>query len=137
MKLCSACLLGIPCRYDGKAKPDPKVLELAEQELLVPVCPEQLGGLETPREGCEIVEGRVKTKFGIDRTEAFQKGAESVLHIAKLCGAKQAILKARSPSCGCSKIYDGSFSGKLTDGNGITAELLLEAGLEVICEEDL
>jgi len=137
MRLCSACLLGIPCRYDGKSKPNQKVLELAKNELLIPICPEQLGGLQTPREGAEIIDGRVKTQSGEDRTQEFKQGAESVLLIAKTCGAKKAILKQRSPSCGCGKIYDGSFSQKIIEGNGVTAKALIKEGIEVISEEDL
>jgi uncharacterized protein YbbK (DUF523 family) len=137
MKLCSACLLGVPCRYDGTSKPHNKVLELAKMEVLIPVCPEQLGGLTTPREASEKSGERVVTQSGKDITEAFQKGAESVLLIAKLTGASEAILKQRSPSCGCGKIYDGTFSGNVIDGNGVTAALLKKEGIKVITEEEI
>jgi uncharacterized protein YbbK (DUF523 family) len=135
--ICSACLLGVPCRYDGKSKPNDKVIALLEQNILIPVCPEQLGGQATPRENSEIRNGRVLSIGGRDETEEFLRGAEEVLKIAKLCGAKEAILKQKSPSCGCGKIYDGTFSGKLIVGNGFTAEILLANGIKVNTEEDL
>lgn len=100
MKLCSACLLGINCRYSGKVKIDQKVLELAKTETLIPICPEQLGGLPTPREACEQKGNKVFTKNGKDLTVQFKSGANEVLNIAKLFGINEAILKQRSPSCG-------------------------------------
>ena len=136
-KLCSACLLGIRCRYDGKGKPNGKVIILAKKETLIPICPEQLGGLSTPREQVEIKRGRAVTKSGKDVTESFKGGAEQVLELAKKLGIKQAILKQRSPSCGYGQIYDGTFSGKVINGNGITASLLKKKGLKIITEEDL
>jgi uncharacterized protein YbbK (DUF523 family) len=137
MKLCSACLLGIKCRYDGGDKANEKVLELAKREILVPVCPEQLGGLSTPREQTEPKGDRVVTKSGVDVTDIFEKGAEQVLKIAKAKGIKSAILKQKSPSCGCGKIYNGTFSGIIIEGDGITTKLLKENGVEVLTEEDL
>lgn len=137
MRLCSACLLGLNCRYDGKGKPNDKIIELAKKELLIPVCPEQLGGLSTPREPAEIVGDRVMTISGEDVTINFRKGAEEVLVIAKNLNIKEAILKQKSPSCGCGKIYDGSFSGSLIMGDGVTASLLKNNGIKVITEEDL
>jgi uncharacterized protein YbbK (DUF523 family) len=136
-RLCSACLLGVTCRYDGKRPPDARVIDLMDTELLIPVCPEQLGGLTTPRERAEIRDGQVVTESGRDVTAEFQRGAEEVLKIAKLLGVERAILKQRSPSCGCGKIFDGTFAHKLKDGDGITAKLLKEHGIEVISEEDL
>jgi len=137
MKLCSACLLGIKCRYDGKNKQNNKVIELAKKEALIPVCPEQLGGLPTPRESNEIKKGRVFTKSGKDLTENFQKGAQEVLKIVKLLDIKEAIFKTKSPSCGSGQIYDGTFSGKLTQGDGITTRLLKKNNIKIITEEEL
>ena len=137
MKICSACLLGVNCRYDGNAKPDEKVLKLAKEEILIPICPEQLGGLSTPRKPAEQQGEKVITKDGEDVTENFNRGGQQVLRIAKLLNIKTAILKQRSPSCGCGKIYDGTFSGKIIKGDGITAALLQKNGFKVISEEDL
>ena len=137
MKLCSACLLGTKCRYDGESKPNDKVIELAKKETLIPVCPEQLGGLPTPREPAEQRGGKVITKTGRDITKNFIRGAEQVLRLAKLFSTKEAILKQKSPSCGCGKIYDGTFSDGLIEGDGITAALLKKNGIKVITEEDL
>ena len=137
MKICSACLLGIRCRYDGKVKKNKKVLGLTQKEILIPICPEQLGGLPTPREPAEQKKGEVYTKSGKNVTKYFNRGAKQVLAIAKLCGAKEAILKQRSPSCGCGQIYDGTFSGKIIVGNGVTAALLKKNGIKVMTEEDL
>jgi len=137
MKLCSACLLGIKSRYDGKDKLDRKVIALSKKETLVPVCPEQLGGLPIPREPAECKGTKVFTKSGNDVTENFIKGAKEVLKLAKLFGIKEAIFKQKSPSCGCEKIYDGSFSGKIIKGDGITTALLKRNGIKVISEEEL
>jgi len=137
MKLCSACLLGIRCRYDGKHNLNEKVVELAKREKLIPVCPERLGGLPTPREPAEIQGNRVVTYSGKDVTEYFERGAKKVLKIAKLLGIKEAILKQKSPSCGSGKIYDGTFSGTIIKGDGITARLLKKNGVRVISEEEL
>ena len=136
--LVSACLLGEPCRYDGKSKPCEAVLQLAKEHTLFPVCPEVLGGLPTPRIPSERQsDGRVKNAAGEDVTVAYQRGAQESLRIAQAEGIKLAILKERSPSCGCSKIYDGSFSKRLTDGKGTTAELLQKHGVRVIGESEL
>jgi uncharacterized protein YbbK (DUF523 family) len=137
MKLCSACLLGIKCRYDGKSARNRKVIMLLKAETLIPVCPEQLGGLPTPREPAEIRGERVFTRSGKDVTENFERGAKEVLKIAKLYGIKEAIMKQGSPSCGSGRIYDGTFSGKTIKGDGITAAVLKENGIKVITEEDL
>ena len=137
MKLCSACLLGLSCRYNNEIKTNEKVLELAKKEILIPVCPEQLGGLSTPREACETKNNRVIDKFGNDLTDKFQKGADEVLKIAKLLEIKEAILKQRSPSCGCGKIYSGNFDGIVIEGNGITTKLLKKNRIKVISEEEL
>lgn len=137
MKLCSACLLGIRCRYDGKNKPDKKIIGFSKKEALIPVCPEQLGGLSTPRESSEIKGKKVITASGKDRTENMKKGAKETLKIAKLFNIKQAIFKQKSPSCGCGKIYDGTFSGKIIKGDGVTTALLKKNKIKVIPEEDI
>jgi len=129
--------LGIKCRYDGKDKLNKKVIELSKKKILIPVCPEQLGGLSTPREPAEQKGKRVITKSGKDVTQNFKKGAKEVLKLAKLFGIKEAILKQKSPSCGFGKIYDGSFSGQLIKGNGVTAALLKRNKIKIITEEDL
>ncbi|MEN8222462.1 MAG: DUF523 domain-containing protein [Acidobacteriota bacterium] len=135
--ICSACLLGIKCRYDGKSVPDEKVVKISSEKILIPVCPEQMGGLPTPRASSEIIGERVINKVGEDVTEYFEKGAEEALKLAKIFECKEAILKQRSPSCGSGRIYDGTFSGKVIKGDGITAKLLKENGIKVITEEDL
>jgi uncharacterized protein YbbK (DUF523 family) len=132
MMIVSACLAGLPCRYDGKAKPCAEVMELVRSGKAIPLCPEQLGGLPTPRPPCEIRAGRVMDRDGADRTEAFRRGAQAVLATAQAYGATEALLQNRSPSCGLGWIYDGSFSQKLVRGSGITAQLLAENGIQVI-----
>ena len=135
--ICSACLVGVECRYDGKSKVNKKVLALTKNTILIPVCPEQLGGLPTPRPPSEQKGTRVSTKFGRDVTKYFLRGAKEVLRIAKLFDVKRAILKQRSPSCGCGQIYDGTFSGKIIKGDGVTTKLLKKHGIRVLSEEDL
>ncbi|NLC31412.1 MAG: DUF523 domain-containing protein [Candidatus Moranbacteria bacterium] len=137
MKLCSACLLGINCRYNAERKANNKVLKLASEETLIPICPEQLAGLATPRLPAEIKDKQVINSDNVNLTKQFEGGAEEVLRIAKLYNIKEAILKQRSPSCGCGKIYDGSFSGTIINGDGITATLLKKHGINVKTEEDL
>ena len=132
--LVSACLLGLPCRYDGKSKPCDAVIALNEKYELVPFCPEIYGGLETPRTPSERVGDRVIMKDGRDVTENYMRGAHSALELCKLLGIKRAILKERSPSCGSGEIYDGRFTGTLQKGNGVTADLLLESGIVVVGE---
>lgn len=138
--LVSACLLGQPVRYDGQGRQEihPALLRWQEQGRLVVICPECAGGLPTPRPPAEIVApGRVETEAGRDVTEAFMRGAEAALALARRHGVEVAILKARSPSCGSRQIYDGSFSGRLVDGMGMTARLLAEAGVAVFDEEQI
>lgn len=137
MYLVSACLAGFPCRWDGKTMPDEKIVELIKKGEAIPICPEQLGGLTTPREPSEISGYKVLSKIGTDVTLNFTKGAETALQIAKKYGCKKAILKAKSPSCGKGKVYDGTFSGKMIDGNGMTAELLIKNGIEVLTENEI
>ena len=134
--LVSACLLGTPCRYDGAGKADMRVLALAKKRLLIPVCPEQLGGLPTPRPPAERVGERIVTSSGADVTVSFLRGAEETLRLAQFFGCKTAILKARSPSCGFGQIYDGTFSGTLVSGSGVTAALLRQNGIAIYAEED-
>ena len=136
--LVSACLLGKPCRYDGKALPCPAVIELAATREVVPVCPEQLGGLPTPRTPSEIrADGHVVDKLGADRTFAFETGARETLRIAREHGCTKAILKENSPSCGSTCVYDGTFNGTLIPGRGKTAAILAEAGIEVLSEHQV
>lgn len=132
--LVSACLLGVSCRYDGKSKPNENVIALKDRYNLIPVCPEIMGGLPTPRNASEIQGYQVVMGDGTNVTKEYRKGAEEVLKLCRLFGCKRAVLKEKSPSCGCGKVYDGTFSGKLIDGNGITAKLLMENGIEVFGE---
>ena len=135
--LISACLLGLKCRYDGGGKALPPLAELLGRADLsfVPVCPEQLGGLPTPRPPAERCGDRVMTQAGADVTAQYRKGAEAALALYRLCGCQAAILKANSPSCGCGTIYDGSFSHRIISGDGVTAELLRANGIPVYTEE--
>ena len=137
--LVSHCLLGEPCRYDGASRLDRQVLELHKAgHTLIPVCPEVLGGLDTPRAPAELQpDGRVVNEEGEDVTAAYQAGAQAVLRIAKEQGCTLAVLKARSPSCGCGEVYDGTFTHTLKGSWGVTARLLLEAGVTVMDEENL
>ena len=135
--LVSACLLGTPCRYDGSGKADARLLKLGAKRQLIPVCPELLGGLPTPRPPAERVGARILDKSGADVTDAYLRGAQETLRLARLLGCKTAILKARSPSCGHGRIYDGSFSGTLIPGSGVTAELLAKNGIRVFTEDEL
>lgn len=135
--LISGCLLGERCRYDGKSKVCPKADNLKEKYNLIPVCPEVLGGLITPRTPCEIQSDRVIDQNGVDKTLEYKKGAEIALALAKENNCHIAVLKSKSPSCGKGHIYDGTFSKTLKEGNGITADLLLENGIKVISEDEL
>ena len=135
--LISGCLLGLKCRYDGKEKKLPEIEKLIEVYNLIPVCPEQLGGLPTPRIPAERVNNKVVNQAGVDVTKEYQLGAEEALKVAKLYNCKKAILKEKSPSCGCGKIYDGTFSKNLIVGNGITADLLLKNGIEIFGESEI
>ena len=141
MILVSACLAGINCKYNGGNNYNEKVFNLVKEGKAIPVCPEQLGGLTTPREPSEIkiVDGKryVINKEGIDVTEEFEKGAEEVLALVKKLDIKKAILQTRSPSCGKGKIYSGNFNNTLVAGNGILTELLINNDVEVISEEDI
>lgn len=134
--LISACLLGVRCKYDGGSNLCPWVLALADHFELIPVCPEQLGGLPTPRPPAERLEGRVVTRQGDDVTGAYRRGAEEAAALALRLGCAGAILKARSPSCGAGGIYDGSFSHRCVPGDGCTVQALRRAGLPVWTEEE-
>lgn len=135
--LISACLLGCRCRYDGASRAHPLVEQLAERHTLVPVCPEQLGGLPTPRPPAERLGGSVATRDGRDVTAQYRRGAEEALALCRALGCGAAVLKERSPSCGHGKIYDGTFSGTLVPGSGVTAELLAAQGIPVYGESQL
>lgn len=141
MYLVSACLAGCPCRYDSKANTIQEVVDLVNSGQAIPICPEQLGGLSTPRIPAEIKHladhtVRVVNNEGSDITNQFLLGAKRTLAIAKSLDIKKAILKAKSPSCGKGFIYDGSFTKKLIQGNGITASLLMENDIMVSTELD-
>lgn len=136
--LVSACLMGLCTRYDGKAKPYPGVLELAKKHTLIPVCPEQLGGLATPRPPAELQDdGRVINILGKDVSAAFKLGAQIALSIAQSTRCVFAILKSRSPSCGKGQVYDGSFQGRLKEGNGVFAALCMQNDLPVYTEDEI
>lgn len=133
--LISACLLGVHCRYSGKGELHPEIAALMDKHHLIPVCPEILGGLPTPRTPAERQCGRVITRSGADVTAEYERGARETLALAQLFGCRHAILKARSPSCGSGTIYDGSFSKTLVPGDGMTAQLLTAHGIRVYTEE--
>lgn len=135
--LVSACLLGENCKYNGGNNKNEKVLELEKYFEIVPICPECFGGLPIPRQPSEIVGDRVLSKLGEDVTEQFISGAEQALYVAKETNCAVALLKERSPSCGCGEIYDGSFSGTTCKGNGITAQLLLDNDIQVFGESNV
>ena len=134
--LVSACLLGIECRYKGDGCPCEGIKALAERHTLIPVCPEQLGGLATPRPPAERQGDKVVNREGQDVTEAYALGAQRALRIARLNHVSVAVMKAKSPSCGSGRVYDGTFSGRLIPGDGVCAEALKQAGIAVFSEED-
>ncbi len=137
--LISRCLLGDPCRYDGKSRPlaAETLQALRARYDLIPVCPEVLGGLPTPRTPSERQGNRVVMKTGADVSEEYRLGAEAALRAARENQVCAAVLKERSPSCGKGKIYDGTFTGTLTEGNGVTVEAQLEAGFAVFGESEI
>lgn len=132
----SACLLGVNCKYSGGNNLNERVLRLGEKHTLIPVCPEQLGGLSTPREPSEIIGKRVINKSGRDVTENYVRGAEETLKTARAYNCRCAVLKERSPSCGTKEVYDGTFSKTVVSGKGITAALLENNGIEIYNEND-
>ncbi|CCJ34476.1 DUF523 domain-containing protein [Caloramator australicus] len=146
MILVSACLCGVNCKYDGGNNFNEFLYRKLKEGKLIPICPEQLGGMTTPRLPSEIIgsakdvlegKGQVVNIKGEDVTKFFIKGAYETLNIAKAFNCKAAILKSKSPSCGKGYVYDGTFSNKLKEGNGITVELLLKNGVEVVDEKDV
>jgi len=147
MILVSMCLVGINCNYKGESKPNEKVIELIRRGKAIPICPEQLGGLPTPRSGSRIISGsgedvidgktKVITDDGNDVTENYMKGAELTLQLCKQFNITTVILKQGSPSCGKGKTQGGEKERILVEGNGVTVELLKRNGIEVYSEEDL
>ncbi|MGN0145037.1 MAG: DUF523 domain-containing protein [Clostridium sp.] len=146
MYIISACLCGVNCKYSGKNNLNEKCMNLFQEGKAILVCPEQLGGLSTPRnpvelDSCvkEVVEGNGKAidNSGNDVTKQFLDGAYETLRIAEAAGIKKAILKEGSPSCGCNFVYDGTFSGNKIKGKGVTAYILEQEGISVISDEDL
>lgn len=137
MIIVSACLAGYRCRYDGKTVPNEAIVALVKRGEAIPVCPEMLGGLPCPRVPAERTKDgtRVVTREGEDVTEAFERGARETLRLAELYGCDRAVLKTRSPSCGKGMVYDGTFTGTLRAGNGVTAELLASHGITVETKE--
>lgn len=135
--LVSACLLGLECRYDGRDNLKPEIKKLLREHCLIPVCPEVMGGLPTPRVPAERVGDRVIAQNGSDVTDAYEKGAREALKLAQLYGCQAAILKERSPSCGVGVIYDGTFSHTLTEGDGVAASCLRKNGVQVWGESQI
>ena len=145
--LVSACLLGTCCNHEGRASLRPRVQRLSDSSRLVPICPEVVGGLTTPRSAAEIVGGdgagvlegsaRVRNADGDDVTAAYLRGAAAAVELARATGATRAVLKARSPSCGAADVYDGTFTRTLQSGAGVTAAALRAAGIEVVSDEEL
>jgi uncharacterized protein YbbK (DUF523 family) len=134
----SACLLGVPCNHKGQASTREAVVALGRDRRLIPVCPETAGGLPTPRPAAEIgPSGRVRTAAGVDVTDAYERGADQAVRLATATGAGGAVLKARSPSCGCHEVYDGTFSRTRVPGEGVAARALRAAGVPVWSEEDV
>ena len=135
--LISACLMGIKCRYDGKQKKIPELDRLMESYVLIPVCPEVLGGLSTPRVPSERRGEAVVTRDGRDVTENYRRGARESLRICQMTHTDCALLKERSPSCGFGSIYDGTFTGTLCPGDGVCAALLKQHGVRVYGESQV
>lgn len=135
--LVSSCLMGENCKYNGGNNRNDELIGLLKDHNIISVCPEVLGGLSAPRPPAEIINGRVMDKNGNDLTEAFRKGAKEVVDAAIKYDCAAAVMKSRSPSCGKDVIYDGSFSGKLINGDGVTAQALSDAGIPVFTEEDV
>lgn len=133
----SGCLYGYKCRYDGKDNYIEKIEELKKKAIVIPLCPEQMGGLSTPRFPSEIIGDKLMNNQEIDVTEEYMRGAKVTLELALDMGVQYALLKEKSPSCGKDKIYDGTFSGKLIEGSGVTAKLLQEHGIIVFSEDEI
>ena len=141
MILVSACLVGINCKYSGGNNYNQKIFDLVKEGKAIPICPEQLGGLNTPRKPVELKVINDKRyaidNEGNDLTENFERGALEVLNLAKNLNINKAILQPRSPSCGVNKIYSGIFDNKLVDGNGILTELLKQNGIDVLTPNEI
>lgn len=141
MILVSACLVGINCKYSGGNNYNQKIFDLVKEGKAIPICPEQLGGLNTPRKPVElkVINGKryAIDNEGNDLTENFERGALEVLNLAKDLNINKAILQPRSPSCGINKIYSGNFDNKLVDGNGILTELLKQNGIDVLTPNEI
>ncbi|MCR4691417.1 MAG: DUF523 domain-containing protein [Lachnospiraceae bacterium] len=133
----SACLLGQNCKYNGGNNYSKKVAEFIKEYEVIPVCPEVAGGLSTPRIPCEIVDGVVTDRNGESKDKEFRDGAKLCVEKAIEENVELALLQSRSPSCGVKQIYDGSFCGKLIEGRGVFAQLLVENGIEVLDAEDI
>lgn len=135
--LVSACLLGMNCRYDGTHAYCPALEQLMEHHVLIPICPERRGGLDTPRTPAERQGDRVIARDGSDVTAAYIRGAQEALRLAREYDCRYAIFKERSPSCGAGVIYDGSFTGTRVPGDGVTAQLLRANGVVVLGESQI
>jgi uncharacterized protein YbbK (DUF523 family) len=133
----SACLAGMMTNYLGESFSHPAVEKLVKDGKAIPVCPEQLGGLTTPRRPAERIGDRVVTDNGIDVSQQFRNGAREVARLVELTGARIVILKSKSPSCGVGWTYDGTFTDKIIEGDGVTAERLRSMGVKLLTEEDL
>ena len=133
----SACLLGENCKYNGGNNESKKLREYVKGHTVVPICPEVMGGLPTPRDPAEIVDGVVRQKSGRSVDEEFRVGARVAIKKIKDAGAEVVILQSRSPSCGVNEIYDGTFSGRLVKGKGVFAEMLEEEGIKAVDVGDL
>ena len=135
--LVSACLFGNNCRYKGDNCLSEKLLDLGKDNVLIPVCPEQLGGLPTPRHPAERIGEKVISDIGVDVTEEYERGANLAVEIAKANAVDYCVLKANSPSCGKGVLYDGTFTGGKREGNGVTVDKLLAEGFTVVTENEL
>lgn len=135
--LVSGCLYGNVCRYKGDSCYNEKVAKLGKNNVLIPVCPEQLGGLPTPRPPAERVGDKIISDVGVDVTEEYTRGAKIAVRVAKDNAVDYCVLKAHSPSCGKGVIYDGTFTGGKKQGNGLTAEMLMAEGFEVFTEDEI
>ncbi len=132
----SSCLLGINCKYNGQSNKNEGIIKLKEKYELVPICPEVLGGLPTPRIPAEIIKDKVINKQGIDVTRNYNDGANKALQILKENNINIVILKSKSPSCGRDRIYDGTFSHILIEGQGVSAKLFSDNNITIYDEND-
>jgi len=137
MIIVSACLAGVECRYNGQAFSIPMVIELVRKGRAIPLCPEVLGNLPIPRFSAEQCNGKILSSDGHDVTVEYVTGAKIALGIAQLMGCKQAILKSKSPTCGCGMIYDGTFSGELIEGDGVFSKMLKQEKIKVYTENEI